>query len=196
MNAKYTLAALVISAALPGAALAQSNTNTNESQSSQHFLQQVARDNMHEMHEAMLAEWKAQDPAVKGYARLIVDDHSMLTSQLSALQGAQPFEQWHNAKNEGQQGMRNGEEHAGNEQHAGNKLWNLSGAQFDRAFIDHEAKTNEQSVKAWQQEANSNQNNDVTAFAKLGLPVQQEHLALAQAIQTQLDNGQNKQASR
>jgi len=169
MTIKYTMAALLIGVAFPAAAMAQSN-NTSTQATGQQFIQQVKRDSINEIREALLAEQKAQDPAVKGYARLMINDHTMLASEVSAAEGPSSTTTA-NAQNNSQ---------------PPSALENATGAAFDRAFIDHEVQQHEQSVQTWQHEASSGGSSEASALAKTGLPVQQEHLALAQAIKAQL----------
>ena len=183
MMMKKTVIALVLSTSLPAAALAQGSSgnqantvsNVHGTQSGQQFLEQVARDSFNEINEALVAEQKAQDPAVRAYARLMINDHTMLISQLSAVAGQTSFDLNSVKQNEG----------------STSEMQGSSKGQFDRTFINHEVKQHEESVGHWQHEANakSDKSSPVESFAMLGLPVQREHLALAQAIQVQLEHG-------
>jgi putative membrane protein len=89
MILKYACVALLLGVAGPTVALAQ--TSTSGSESGQQFLQQVSKDSMNEIQEALLAEQKAENPCVKAFARLIVDDHTMLESELGAVAHSASF---------------------------------------------------------------------------------------------------------
>jgi putative membrane protein len=183
MSKSSLFAALVFTVSVPALALAQSGgtqptggntvSSVSGAQSGQQFLKQVEQDSINEIHEGLLAEQRAQDPAVRAYARLMIDDHTMLASELGAVANETSFKMTGVSMSQG----------------GTNKLQNLNGTQFDRAFIDHEVTQHRQSVQHWQREAQAkNGNSTIEAFAKLGLPVQREHLALGEAIQAQLKN--------
>ncbi|MDT7951976.1 MAG: DUF4142 domain-containing protein [Acetobacteraceae bacterium] len=182
MRVNATLTAILFSMTLPAVALAQGNSaatngstvasNTSLPASGNQFLKQVAQDSINEVHEALEAEIKAHDPAVRAYARLMIDDHSILASQLGAIAGDTAFSMPPASQNEG--GTK--------------ELQGLQGANFDKTFISHEVKQHKQSVQNWEKEAEAKGGNaEVNGFAKLGLPLQREHLAMAEAIQASMN---------
>jgi putative membrane protein len=60
------------------------------------------------------------------------------------------------------------------------RLSNLSGAAFDRAYMQDMVKDHEEDVAEFQREANSGADPDVKNFASKTLPTLQEHLKMAQ----------------
>jgi putative membrane protein len=64
-----------------------------------------------------------------------------------------------------------------------NKLRNLSGADFDRAYADAMVKDHEQDIAEFEREAKSGKDSAVRQFAQDTLPTLREHLKLAQAMQ-------------
>ena len=175
MVLKSMIATCVLAAAvLPMAAVAQSDTVA--SQPAKTFYQQVERDSFNEIQEALMAEQRAQDPSVRGLARLIIDDHTILASMLSASEGS--------AAASGQ---------ASNQHQATTaeqKFEGLSGAKFDQAYIDHEVQEHQQSIGDWQKEAKDG-SGEAATLAKFGLPMQREHLELFEAVQTQLEHSRS-----
>jgi putative membrane protein len=67
-----------------------------------------------------------------------------------------------------------------------NRLSKLSGAQFDRAYMQDMVKDHEEDVAEFQREANNGSDPDVKAFAGKTLPTLQSHLQSAQDTRAQL----------
>src|SRR5205085_2385123 len=62
------------------------------------------------------------------------------------------------------------------------KLSKLSGAEFDRAYMSMMVKDHKKDVKEFQDEANKGQDTDVKGFASTTLPTLQEHLRMAEDV--------------
>ncbi len=180
MTLKYAALALFAGVALPAAALAQSSGTTagnNGQQSGQQFLQKVRQDSNNEVQEALIALQRATNPAVQAYAHLLVSDHSSLLAALNAIEPNQ---------NSSSGGSSNASPQAQSNR-AQSNFSDETGSQFDKNFVQHEVQQNQQSLSAWQNEANNN--SEIGAFAKIGLQQQRQHMELGQAIEAQLRKG-------
>lgn len=126
----------------------------------------------------MLAIKKAHDPRVKAFAERMVTDHSAVNRQAVALArklGLKP------EPNETSRSLR-----AGGRQNI-QKLEKLSGAAFDRAYIDHEVALHEQVLGALNQTLiPSAKNPELKALLEKGRPIFTGHLEMAKQIQTAL----------
>jgi putative membrane protein len=60
-------------------------SSASVSQADQKFLEYAAEDNQAEIQPCLLAEKRAQNPALKAFARLMVDDHVEIESRLAAV---------------------------------------------------------------------------------------------------------------
>jgi putative membrane protein len=66
------------------------------------------------------------------------------------------------------------------------KLQKLSGAEFDRAYMDHMVKDHKQDVAEFRKQADSGKDPQIKAFAAKTLPTLQEHLKLAEATHAEV----------
>jgi putative membrane protein len=64
------------------------------------------------------------------------------------------------------------------------KLSGLSGADFDKTYMQAMVKDHQKDINEFQKEANNGSNADLKAFAAQTLPTLQEHLRMAQEAQT------------
>ncbi len=62
------------------------------------------------------------------------------------------------------------------------KLQNLSGEQFDRAYMKAMVKDHEEDVKEFQKEANDGKDPQIKDFASRTLPILQGHLDKAKSV--------------
>ena len=167
-------AALLLSAAVVAPALAA----TLDPQDQQ-FLQYAAHDNQGEIRICLTAEKKAQDPAVKAFARLMVNDHVQVESQLaSVVNGA---------------GVTVPDDIGDDARKTLSELGPLDGAAFDRAFMAAQIQDHAKDIERFTREQQDAKDQAVQRFAALTIPVLQQHLALAKAVQAQAGQGQQKQ---
>ena len=136
------------------------------------WLTYAAHDNQGEIQICLLAEKRAQNLAVKAFARLMVNDHVQIESQLAAVK---PQEATLLPNDVG--------EDAGKTL---SKLETLEGAAFDRAFIQAQIKDHSDDLKKFAAEETSTKDPNIRRFALLTSPILQQHLALAKAVAQQL----------
>jgi putative membrane protein len=68
-------------------------------------------------------------------------------------------------------------------------LQNLTGAAFDKAYMDEQVKAHESAVQLFDKQANGGQDAELKAFAAKQLPTLREHLKMAQDIKSKLGSG-------
>lgn len=136
------------------------------------WLTYAAHDNQGEIRICLLAEKHSQNPAVKAFARLMVADHVEVESQLATVADATGAQLPDDAGQEAQQTL--------------SKLQPLRGSEFDREFMSKQIEDHSNDIKKYRGELQSTQNQAVQRYAALVLPILEQHLALAQAVQKQL----------
>ena len=148
----------VASAAGPGSA--------KGNHSEQHFMREAAQGGMAEVQLGQLAARQAANADVKNFGQRMVDDHSKANDELNQL-----------AKSEDVTLPTTVDKKAtATQQH----LAKLSGADFDRAYMEEMVKDHKKDVAAFEHEAAQAQDPDVKQWAAKTLPTLKEHLDLAQ----------------
>jgi putative membrane protein len=133
------------------------------------FIEDAAKGGMAEVELGKLAQQKASNEQVKQFGERMVQDHSKAgdeLKQVASSKGVTPPATLDKAS-----------------QHEMDKLQKLSGAQFDREYMDHMVKDHKKDIKDFQKEAKSGKDADVKNFASSTLPTLQDHLKMAQAAQ-------------
>ena len=172
---KFRMAQFLVGGALTLASCSVLYAQTTQTTSPQDakWLTYAAHDNQGEIQICLLAEKRAQNPAGKAFARLMVDDHVQIESELAAVK-----------PNEATSLPNDVGEDAGKTL---SRLEGLHGAAFDRAFIEAQIKDHSNDLQKFAAEEASTKDPDIRRFALLTSPVLQQHLALAKAVAQQLD---------
>lgn len=141
-------------------------------QQDQGFIRDAGIGGMAEVTLGKLAEQRAKADPVKDFARRMVQDHSKANDQLAALA------KQHNI------GMPKelDEEH----RQVHDRLEKLSGAEFDRAYIESQVQDHQKTAQLFEWEINSGQNAQLKSFASETLPTILHHLEMARDIHTEL----------
>jgi putative membrane protein len=131
------------------------------SKSDQTFVHQAAIAGMAEVAEAQLAVSKAQRDDVKQFAQRMIDDHTKANDQLKQLAAAKQVSlpTALDAKHKSEQA----------------RLEKLSGAAFDRAYIEAQVKAHQQAVSLFKTEAEKGGDPELKQFAAQTLPILQQH---------------------
>jgi putative membrane protein len=136
------------------------------------FAHDAAIGGMAEVELGKLAGSKAQDDAVRAFARRMVEDHGKANNQLAAIakdaNGAVPTELDQEHKD------------------VRKSLDGLSGAGFDRAYIDAQVKDHQTAAQLFAAEVDGGYNAELKSFAGATLPTIHEHLAMARELQMKL----------
>jgi len=130
------------------------------------FIEDAARGGMAEVELGQFAQQHASGDPVKQFAARMVKDHSKANEELRQL-----------AQEKGVT-MPSGPSHMDN--HEMSKLAKLTGADFDREYMDNMVKDHEKDVKEFRKQAEKAKDPDVKNFAAKTLPTLQEHLQMAQ----------------
>jgi len=139
------------------------------------FAQKAAVGGMAEVELGKLAEQKAASDAVKQFGSRMVADHSKANEELKQIAGEKgltlPAEL--DAKNKSELA----------------KMQKLSGAQFDRAYMDDMLADHKNDVADFRKEASSGHDSDLKSFAAKTLPTLEEHLQMAQTTDAAVRSG-------
>jgi putative membrane protein len=144
-------------------------------------LSRMAQADMAEIATGKLAAQKASSDEVKKYGQHMVDEHSKMLDegkQVAQSKGVKPP--------------------AGPDkkhQSAMKKLQGLSGAGFDRQYMDQMVKDHQQVLKLAQREAKDGKDPEVKALAEKGAPHIQQHLDEAKKIQASLKSDTSSKKS-
>jgi putative membrane protein len=139
---------------------------SNISHSDRKFVEDAAKGGMAEVDLGQFAQTHAQNEQVKQFAARMVRDHGKANEQLRQLAQAKGVT------------MPEGPKHKDN--HEMSKLSKLTGADFDREYMDAMVKDHRKDVKEFQKQADKAKDPDVKSFASGTLPTLQEHLKLAE----------------
>jgi putative membrane protein len=133
------------------------------------FAMMAAAGGMAEVENAQLALQKASSDSVKQYAQRMIDDHTKANAdlmQIATIKGV-TLPTAPDAKHTAEM----------------QKLQALSGAAFDRAYIQRAGtKDHKEMEKLFQNEATRGTDADLKAFAARTLPIVREHLSMAEAM--------------
>lgn len=136
------------------------------------FITQAAEDGHAEIALGKLAQQNGANKAVKDFGQRMVADHGKANQELAAIAlklGVAPPKE------------------PGSKQKADiKKLSKLKGADFDREFADHMVKDHEKAVALFEKEARNGKAPELKAYASKTLPVLQEHLKMAEALQSRI----------
>jgi putative membrane protein len=136
---------ICLSALLAGLALAAPVKELDQKHASA-----AAEGGLAEVQFGQLAEKKASNPKVKAFAQKMVKDHSAANEELKGVAG----------RNQIQLPVALNAEH----QAAYKKLNGLSGAAFDKAYIEGQVKDHEAAYKVFSEGAKDSQNQDLKKF--------------------------------
>jgi putative membrane protein len=130
------------------------------------FIEEAAKGGMAEVQLGQLAVQKAQSPEVKQFAQKMVDDHTKANDELKQVASSKGVE------------LPTDLDHSAKREH--DKLSKLSGADFDREYMNHMVSDHKKDVKAFKDESKSAKDAQVKEFATTTLPTLEQHLQLAE----------------
>ncbi len=149
-------------------------------QQDRNFLLFAARTNVSELGKSLLGQTRAENQAVRAYARLLTDDHTQNASRLAAIINVE------NLQPPVEIGM--------SARQAIEQLANVPPQAFDMHFIQDEIRGNSRTANVFEAAARESNNPLVRDYAEETLAVQQQHTALARTIDSGL--GGNRMAMR
>ena len=136
------------------------------------FVSKAGMAGLYEVQAGNLALQKAQSAEVKAFAQRMVTDHSQGNAELSRLATAK--------------GLALPTELAGEPESALEHLGTLSGAEFDKAYMQHMIPDHEKTIADFDRASTSATDADVKAWAGKTLPVLQQHLQQAKDVSSKL----------
>ncbi len=184
LNALFATASLAAFAALWPATLVAQNTGNEHidngakkmmKSADTTFAMKAAQGGMAEVKLGKLAADKASNSDVKAFGQQMVDDHSKANDDLKST-----------AEKEG---MTLPTDVNAKQQAMYDRLDKLSGAAFDKAYVNDMVKDHEEDVKEFQKEANAGKDAQIKDFASRTLPVIQGHLDKIKSIQSKMGSG-------
>ena len=126
------------------------------------FAVKAANGGMLEVELGRLAQEKAQNPDVKAFGAMMVDDHQKANQELKDLAAQKNITLPTTLGEDAQKHV--------------DELRQLSGAEFDKKYIDMMVEDHEEDVKLFKEAADDADDADVKAFAAKTLPTLQKHL--------------------
>jgi putative membrane protein len=129
----------------------------------------AASGGMAEVELGKLASTKAENTEVKQFAQMMIADHTKTNEELKTLASQK------NIAIPGELDPKH--------QFTMQRLQGLSGAEFDRAYIDAMVRDHEETIRLFQGQANGGIDADAKSFATKTLPTLQKHLETARGIQ-------------
>jgi len=149
----------------PSTTAATGGTSSTASPEDKEWVAQAGMAGLAEVQMGNLAVQNAQNADVKAFAQRMVTDHTKSNEELVQLTTAK--------------GLTLPAELSGEHKAALEHLTGLSGAEFDKAYMQHMVADHEKAVSLFTTGSTSAQDADIKAFATKTLPVLQEHAKLA-----------------
>ncbi len=165
-------------AAMPRTQAASEQTTRAVEPKDRPFLEMLARDNQAEIDLAQLAEQKADSKDVKEFASKILKDHQDAKTRLETV-AAQAGVQLPPQLDDDQLELKQ-------------QLSTLSGATFDREYLDAMVAAHTAAVAVLELESRQGDYEPASGFAKSVLPTIQDHLARARKLDAQMDRQQSR----
>ena len=133
------------------------------------FIDDAVNSGMFEVQVAQLAAAKADDPMVKSFANMLVDQHTAANNELVKIANARGVELPAAPKHSLRRAI--------------DKLGKKSGDAFDREFVREVGiKAHEQDIKLFQKASKDLKDAELKAFVDKTLPTLREHLAAAEKL--------------
>jgi len=135
-------------------------------QNPQQFIKVAYEENLSEVKAGQMAQQKAQNQQTKDFAQSLVQDHQQSLDQLKKLAD--------------QKNVQVSDQLDPRRQRMIDELSSLSGAEFDKRFMNQQIRAHKRAVSLYQQAAQNNTDSEVKQFAQQNLAALQHHLQMAQ----------------
>jgi putative membrane protein len=148
------------------------STQQNAGAATKQFVEKAAVSDMFEIQSSQLAAEKANDDAVKAFARKMVEDHTKTSNEMKAmvqkLQGVQLPTQ---LDNEHRQKLE--------------QLRSAAGGQFQQQYRSQQIEAHQAAVRLFEDYGRNGDNDEMKSWAQKTLPNLQQHLQHAQGLPQQ-----------
>jgi putative membrane protein len=148
------------------------NSNKASMTGDNDFMMKAAQGGMAEVELGRLAATKATNAEVKKFAQKMIEDHSNANTELKALATKKGVTLPADVGSEHKALM--------------DKLKNLSGADFDKAYVSAMVDDHKKDVSEFEKESTGGTDADTKAFAAKTLPTLKTHLEMIQGIQSKM----------
>jgi putative membrane protein len=138
-------------------------------QEDQDFARKAASGGHLEVELGRMALGKSGNADVRQFAQHMIDDHSKANLQLSELAQREHLQLPRAAEGKDAETIKN--------------LSGVSGADFDRRYMDTMVDDHRQDIADFQRQASQGQNSQLKTFAQSTLPMLNQHLQLAEQVQ-------------
>jgi putative membrane protein len=179
--ARGTLLALLLGLCL-GISAAEAAKQGAPVQKDAGFLTTAAGAQKAEIALSQMATERAESEKVKQFAHRMIEDHSKASQEVSHL--AQTA------------GITLPEELTAKQQKTAGTFSQLSGAEFDRAYIKHELSDHKKNVAEFAAQAKKLKDPQIRQWASATLPVLKEHLMIAKGLAADLKSGSAKTSAK
>jgi putative membrane protein len=136
------------------------------------FAKDAAQGGMAEVELGKLALKNSQNPEIKKFAQMMIDDHGKANNELKALATKKNYTL---------------PTDIGSHKSTMDKLTSLKGPDFDKAYVDEMVSDHESDVKAFQKQAANSSDPEMKDFAAKVTPIVQKHLEAIKAIQAKMN---------
>ena len=151
--------------------VSNSVSNMTGSNDPNSFLTEAAQGGMMEVELGKIASQKAQSPEVKKFGQMMVTDHTAANNELKALAAKK------NVQVPADMGSHKSDV---------DSMSKLTGAEFDKEYVEMMEDDHEEDVSKFQKQADSSTDPDVKAFAMKTLPTLKKHLEAIKAIKAKM----------
>lgn len=139
---------------------------TQAAQDPQQFIKMAYQENLAEVKAGQAAQQKSQNQQTKDFAQTLVQDHQQALDQLKKLAD--------------QKNVQVSDQLDARHQRMIDELSSLSGADFDKRFMNAQIRAHKHALSLYQQAAQNNTDSDVKQFAQQNVAALQHHLQMAQ----------------
>lgn len=139
---------------------------TQAAQDPQQFIKMAYQENLAEVKGGQAAQQKAQNQQTKDFAQSLVQDHQQALDQLKKLAD--------------QKNVQVSDQLDARHQRMIDQTASLSGAEFDKQFMNQQIRAHKRALSLYQQAAQNNTDSDVKQFAQQNVAALQHHLQMAQ----------------
>ncbi|MFL6200843.1 MAG: DUF4142 domain-containing protein [Thermoanaerobaculia bacterium] len=149
-------------------ALAPAFAQAGQANLDEKFLHDAAAGGMMEVELGHLAAERAASPDVKAFGQRMVTDHSKANQQLMQIATSK--------------GMSLSTKLPADMQQERDRLARLTGAEFDRMYMQHMVEDHKKDVSEFEKQAEKGTDPSLRTFAQQTLPTLREHLTLAESL--------------
>jgi putative membrane protein len=172
MKSATAIFMLALAAGVSSAALAADADTTAPNTPT--FIKDAAMDGMTEVEVGKLALSKSKDPAIRGFAQRMVDDHSKANAELTAIAKAKGISPPPSLDAEHKAMVTS--------------LQSASAADFDRQYATHMNMDHSKAIALFEG-ASQSSDRDVARFAKKTIPTLKEHKKMAEKLPGAMRSG-------